>query len=87
MPILTHPVKNFLLNTYPVPYIGIGHSTSNAIVMNAVMDLAIMEARARVLCSWAVSGGWVGMEGVDSGSILESMREESLARRMRDMEM
>ena len=50
-------MKNFLLKTYPVPYIGIGHRISRARARTLVRVLATMEARRSLLCSWAFSSG------------------------------
>ena len=50
-PTTTHPVKNFRLKMYPVPYIGIGHRTRRVIVKNIARDLAIKLALSRWLDS------------------------------------
>ena len=64
------PVKNFLLKTYFDPYIGMGHSTRSAIVMNTVRPRAIFA----ILFRWATSASsvaWVraaSEPGTSSGS-------------------
>jgi hypothetical protein len=44
MPTTTHPVKNFLLKMYPLPYIGIGQRIRKAMVMKSVNHRAMRAA-------------------------------------------